>query len=249
MQSFNTCSALAILIEDASLNTHIDFIRRNSDKAFNRWMPHINLLFPFLPVEELLVAEEMLNKELEKVQSFEMNLQSISSFSQKGIHTVHLSPSEEDSEKLHNLYLAVRRALPHFQPQRSSFQGHLTIGQWKACDIPHELLAGHFSSGIRVPVSRVCILTRPRDGPFSVLSSIPLSTTLSHNPSDLEPKAIRGGGSKVQVLRPCFAFFGGGCTRAHCKFSHELAPKPDVCFAWQKGNCERGSSCRFSHDA
>eukprot|EP00808_Paulinella_micropora_P000741 g32362.t1 len=66
----------------------------------------------------------------------------------------------------------------------------------------------------------------------------------------------RGDRADQPAVRPggvCFEFQRKGqCERGDsCRFSHEegKAGTAPVCFAFQKGECERGDSCRFSHDA
>jgi hypothetical protein len=53
----------------------------------------------------------------------------------------------------------------------------------------------------------------------------------------------------------CYDFLNSTCTRDPCPFDHvekqvesrDRAPRP--CFAFQKGNCEKGDSCGFAHIA
>jgi len=73
-----------------------------------------------------------------------------------------------------NLYAAVRRAIPEFKPQRNDFHPHVTLGQWEKSENPESMLQKIFGSGITIAVNKICIITRPKDGPFSVHTKIPL---------------------------------------------------------------------------
>ena len=58
-----------------------------------------------------------------------------------------------------------------------------------------------------------------------------------------------GGGRSPPGI--CYNFKKGACDRGNsCRFSHDLdseVPASGVCHAFQKGNCEKGDQCRFRH--
>lgn len=70
---------------------------------------------------------------------------------------------------------------------------------------------------------------------------------------DIEPKwehdKHRGPSNKGGI---CHAFQKGECSRGDsCRFSHDeqvAVQNRGICYAFQKGDCSRGASCRFSHD-
>ncbi|XP_048532546.1 zinc finger CCCH domain-containing protein 25-like [Triticum urartu] len=62
----------------------------------------------------------------------------------------------------------------------------------------------------------------------------------------------RGPQNKGESRGICYAFQKGECSRGDsCRFSHDeqvAVQGRGVCYAFQKGECSRGASCRFSHD-
>ena len=129
----NTCAAVAFLIPSHHVDK-IDAIRSLHDRAYDRWMPHINFMFPFIAENKLPDAVKRLSIELNKISPFVLNLNQIGFFSQKDGNTYHLKASDESKMLL--LYAAIRKALPEFKPQRSEFHAHLTSGQWKKNENP-----------------------------------------------------------------------------------------------------------------
>lgn len=171
----NNYCALALLVP-TRLSSHIQDIRRDHDKAYERWMPHINLLFPFVLEHKIPDVTKRLTDELSKLPSFVLILNEVGSFSQREGNTFHLKPKDET--KMLELYAAVRRAIPEFKPQRKDFHPHLTLGQWKKSENPTAMLQSMFVGGISVVVDKLCIITRTKDGPFSVNTEIPLGVSV-----------------------------------------------------------------------
>lgn len=171
----DTCCALALLIP-TWLTSDIEDIRREHDKAYDRWMPHINFLFPFVQEKKIPDVTGRLISELSKLPPFVLNLNEVGSFSQllnnNVIQTFHLKPKDETT--MIELYAAVRRAIPECKPRRNDFHPHLTLGQWKKSENPTTMLQSRFDRGISVVVDKLYIITRTKDSPFSVHSEIPL---------------------------------------------------------------------------
>jgi len=60
----------------------VNEIRLAYDRAAKRWPPHINFMFPFIPVEQFEEAREKLEAELQNESAFEVVLEKIGFFSQ-----------------------------------------------------------------------------------------------------------------------------------------------------------------------
>ncbi|XP_003563222.1 zinc finger CCCH domain-containing protein 25 [Brachypodium distachyon] len=73
---------------------------------------------------------------------------------------------------------------------------------------------------------------------------------------DINPKwehdRHRDPPNKGEFRGVCYAFQKGECSRGDsCRFSHDeqvAVQARGICYAFQKGECNRGASCRFSHD-
>jgi hypothetical protein len=81
-------TALAIVVTPAD---DVDALRKDHDKAYGRWPAHVNLLFPFVPVDEFGAAESALSQALSKNNvSFACTLKfdRIASFPHGNVHVV-----------------------------------------------------------------------------------------------------------------------------------------------------------------
>jgi len=71
----------------------LEDFRRANDKAFARWPPHINLLFPFVPEIHLDRAAERAAGALAAVAPFEVTLEQFGHFTHSRSSTLFVEPS------------------------------------------------------------------------------------------------------------------------------------------------------------
>jgi 2'-5' RNA ligase len=163
----------------------IDSVRRFADKAFPRWMPHINLIYPFLPEDSpaLTAYFRKLQRYLSEVEPFDIILKDVGTFPQSDGPTIHLRPEAGESSALTSLYAAV--VGPYPVPQRKPFVPHLTIAQFPLPnDRDHGVLSGlnekalmkHLSSrfSLQFRVAEICFISRTGNKPFEVKKRFPL---------------------------------------------------------------------------
>lgn len=74
-----TWSALCI-IPPESVWSPIQAIRKIHDKSYKRWMPHINIFFPFLPPDQFDDASKKLEVALSKMKPFKITFKQFSKF-------------------------------------------------------------------------------------------------------------------------------------------------------------------------
>jgi len=90
----------------------IQDIRSKHDPAYARWMPHVNILFPFVSIEHLLLPTVQ-QKLLESgACPFELCFDDIQCFELGLDNNYHLSPSDESKKALQVLYDQLIAALP-----------------------------------------------------------------------------------------------------------------------------------------
>lgn len=120
-----------VLIPPAPLWPPIQAIRQEHDRNVRRWMPHITLIYPFRPREELESLTEPLSRLCETVEPFELTLKEFRLFHHRQeSHTAYLAP--EPREALVRLQAALGSAVPDCDDvtrHPGGFTPHLSVGQ------------------------------------------------------------------------------------------------------------------------
>lgn len=131
LKSYQT--ALAI-VAPTQIHADINSLRKIHDKAYERWDPHINLLYPFVDADQLGDAIAALRKGIEEhdLQRLDITLAGPDKFVQKKAATVHLKPDLKSEDMTAQLRAALVRALgrdPKEGTHDGIFRAHMTIGQ------------------------------------------------------------------------------------------------------------------------
>ncbi len=90
--SVSTCCALCIIPSSTSTAyTQFNSIRKIHDRAFQRWMPHINILFPFIhihPTDQQNQQQQQwitnMNKKFKEIKPFTVRIKLTHSTAHKG---------------------------------------------------------------------------------------------------------------------------------------------------------------------
>jgi 2'-5' RNA ligase len=164
----DTTTALAFLIP-----THVDdinAIRSSQDRAYPRWMPHINFIFPFVPVESFDQIKEKLDKAFSSsnfnLQKHEIIFDSIDYFKQSKGATFHLKPSKASEAILEKVFEIISTTLPEIKVKHDKFTAHCTIAQCEKKDIEskqNELNAWFntkFGGKLTVHLDKICMIKR-----------------------------------------------------------------------------------------
>lgn len=125
-----TVTTALCLIPPEELWGQIQSIRSKHDKAYPRWMPHINLIYPFVPEEQFGQIKQQLEPILHRHHPFPVRFDpsSFEFFKQKGEDcTYHLRPT--GSQRVVELYKTIESNLRHVPTKKRQFEAHLTLGQ------------------------------------------------------------------------------------------------------------------------
>ncbi|KAL6077124.1 2'-5' RNA ligase [Balamuthia mandrillaris] len=182
----------------------IQAIRAKHDKAYVRWPPHINLLYPFIPERDFAQAVEPVRAALSAVQPFKVRFEGFDFF-EHGITstTLFCNPKVEPSGALHKLQAALESVFPFCNDlsTRSSdgFHPHLTVGQFRGKRDLEKHKANFVATWkpIEFTVSEVYFISRTDTSPFEVIHTIPLgqtSASTSAPPSSSSASIVSGGG-------------------------------------------------------
>ncbi|AYV80841.1 MAG: hypothetical protein Harvfovirus8_2 [Harvfovirus sp.] len=163
-------TALALVIATEN-QEKIDQIRSKKDRAWPRWPPHINFLFPFVPLENFDDIMMRLSENLKGFSEFTIELNDVGYFKQGKNITYHLKP--KDDTKIQQLAEIITKTLPEIKMKHEKFQPHVTLGQSSKGELDTIIaeLKTWLGTGIRVKVDKISFLVRSRSDttvPFSI---------------------------------------------------------------------------------
>ncbi|WP_375744145.1 RNA repair domain-containing protein [Corallococcus interemptor] len=156
----------------------IQALRKKHDAKFQRWMPHITLLYPFVPEEDFETAEAILVDALQDVEPFDVTLSSFGHFEHRANATAWLRPDVQPSGALSALHAKIVAALPECASSaHGGFTPHLSVGQLPlSADIARTLAEWQRAwRPLKFHVGELCLIRRKGDTPFEVIRRIPLA--------------------------------------------------------------------------
>ncbi|CAF1381264.1 unnamed protein product [Rotaria sordida] len=130
MTSVTTTQTALCLIPPDNVWEQIQSIRSIHDKAYPRWMPHINLIYPFTLERNFDNIKAQLEPILNRIKPFQIQ------FDQSSFHyfkqredecTYHIRP--KISTDIVELQKLIQNQLLNFIKNKRIFEAHLTLGQ------------------------------------------------------------------------------------------------------------------------
>jgi 2'-5' RNA ligase len=145
------------LIPDTAAWPMIQLLRKDHDKQVRNWPPHINILYPFVPREELDDAAHMLAAALMHIRPLRLKFSRLDRFGS----TAFLVPEDMDEPGcLASIHAACKVAFPNLQQTREEWQPHLTIGQFKSEEACIEFINACPLLHVTTEIAGVAMLTR-----------------------------------------------------------------------------------------
>jgi len=112
----------------------IQEIRKVHDKAYPRWMPHVNLIYPFVPLENFGDVVQQAKQALMTLAPFKLSLNKFGYFTHKSDVAMWLDPECDPKGSVHQVQAALEKAFPYCndisQISDSGFNPHLSVGQF-----------------------------------------------------------------------------------------------------------------------
>jgi 2'-5' RNA ligase len=129
----STQTALTLIVPQ-NLEAELNSLRRIHDKAFRKWDPHINILYPFVEPTRLFSAVAILRETLRETHSkrVRINLDEVGVFKHRKNATVFLKPdveSEESASQLRKILVHALGCNERDGTHDGVFRPHLTVGQ------------------------------------------------------------------------------------------------------------------------
>lgn len=125
-----THHATLALVPPEAVWAPIQAIRREHDRQFSRWMPHVNLLYPFAPPDALERLAPAIGGACAMLAPFEITLSRFELFDHGGHFTLWVVP--EPGEPLQQLHAFMLVAAPGYEDTMrfaNGFTPHLSVGQ------------------------------------------------------------------------------------------------------------------------
>jgi hypothetical protein len=165
-------TALCVILP-SHVTEDVNRLRELYDNAYEKWPPHINLLYPFVAPESLhraveLVQSKLANTEVGKVH---LRLDTSDFFTHKRSNTVYVT--DRRSEGCQRLERLRRDILDVLGQPEDHYQLHLTVGQSEVHDVPlreYLLAKARRLPPIEWQVSELAILIRERSAGLGATS-------------------------------------------------------------------------------
>jgi poly(A) polymerase len=222
-----------VLIPPAEAWPRIQAIRERHDRHQGRWMPHINLLYGFIPEQHFAEAARHLAQALADLPPFDVVLEDVRTFTHRRSCTAWLRPVADPPGALHALQARLQRLFPRCteQSQHSpeGFTPHLSIGQFADARQARESLPTW--QPLRWRVDRVTLIARDEEGPFRPLFEVPLGGSFEAMLQRLRPEATGDCRAVLQRLESLVAGITGQSGAVHLAGSWRLGvagPDSDV---------------------
>lgn len=168
-----------VAIPPAELWPAIQAIRQQFDRQIDRWMPHINLLYGFIPETNFAEAAPVIAQMLADFEPFEITLERFEVFTHRASCTAWLLPISDPPDALQRLQSRLQQLFPQCDEQSrkspAGFTPHLSVGQFRSPEAARAQLPAW--QPVRFRLSEIALIGRGEDTPFSVKFRIPLGQT------------------------------------------------------------------------
>ncbi len=127
-----THTTAVVLIPPETGQPPIQAIRRVHDRNYQRWMPHITLLYPFAPQQDFQDIIPALAKAAEQTTLFTITLSSFNAFRHRKSCTLFLVPEPKNNiVQLHGTLIKYLPAYDDTAKFPGGFNPHLSVGQFQ----------------------------------------------------------------------------------------------------------------------
>lgn len=171
-----TYQSAIVWIPPKSLWPAIQLLRKKHDAKFERWMPHVTLVYGFIPEEFFADVLDGLSTQLQKIEAFSIELTGYGTFDHRKSTTAWLNPNGA-KEEWHTLQRLIEALFVNCKEQGSrngAFTPHLSIGQFASSTEAKRVLPTWKT--LKATVGKVALISRGKDTPFEVRYTVALGS-------------------------------------------------------------------------
>jgi len=181
----------------------IQNIRIKYDKAYERWMPHINLLYPFVPENEFIFASKTVQNAISGLEPFSIRFTEMGYFIHGSNATLYLKPIDKPNNSLVKLQSILQNSFPYCNElstkSSNGFQPHLTLGQFAANNIQNTIEEFQRSwEPIEFSVNQIYIISRTNSTPFQIKYTLHLGVSSTSVPVEQHVQSLEEVVQKIQ---------------------------------------------------
>jgi poly(A) polymerase len=176
-------TALAWLLPETE-SASVQALRADHDPSYARWMPHVNLVYGFVPEAHFAAAAQAIAAVARQHAPFDARFERMGWFEHASSHTGWIAP--EPAAPWKRLQAELEALFPRCRAQKSAdgFTPHLTVARLpRPQPLPLEPIATR--------VDRLALISRRGDEPFAVRHEIELASGSVVTPAKRgEPRAL-----------------------------------------------------------
>ncbi|MEG3840533.1 poly(A) polymerase [Microcoleus sp. herbarium14] len=194
-------SAVVIIPPDEICPT-IQTIRRRCDRQFHRWMPHINIVYGFVPEAYFSEAAAAIAQALTKLEPFTITLSNFETFTHSSSCTAWLNPVPQPADALDRLQTILQQIFPQCNEQSSKsangFTPHLTIGQFATAQVAQTGFSQWHP--VTFQVDSIALISRRDNEPFEIRYRIPLKSETPPEIASAKTGETQSNLSLIQII-------------------------------------------------
>jgi len=172
------------MLPPPGVQARIDELRRQCDPSFQRWMPHINLVYGFIPAEHFDTAAVDMERVVRHHGPIEVCLSKFEVLEHARSASLVLVPDCDPSGAIVDLQRAVQGLFPacvgHGQQGDREYWPHLTVGQFQFAEEARRWKSEAASTWepLTFVVDELACIARAENEAFTIRARVPLATPL-----------------------------------------------------------------------
>lgn len=187
------CKSALVIIPPSDMLEQIQNIREIFDPAYERWMPHINIIWPFVPQSDFQNILPKVQELMKNIQPFPIVFKKIVSFPGNNGAT-YLDP-QTPNQNIYQIYNQLKK-LNIVTSGRKEYRPHLTVG--KGNEIKECINELNWKE-MKFMVRHVYLIARTESTPFEVYHAItlgediPKDITMTYHSNEVDEDVIISG--------------------------------------------------------